>query len=490
MASPRVVGFVGLDELSVEMAALLVKSGFQVKAFAAAECAWLTPFLEVGGSQCHNIEESGKDVTALIVTSTDQVDDELFCGNQGITKWLCEDAAVIIRSTIPLRYIQKLEKHLNGEGNKVIVGVHVFKGMSDALEGKLMVTAVGHLEDTKKAEPLLAESGRVAGSAPADPDPESGQSRPESGRVGLSRDSGLCKPVLWVGRCPPPESGRQGPTRLRVGRLRSESADFAIHDSNRFFPHFSTCLMHKGAVMDVAKELTFPLPLLAIARQQLIRGYSCKVGDHASDELVEVWEKYFGVNIRDVYEPSMSRFTKAGGLVGHSPAEVSRDVDVLIVMVANEAQAESVLFGDGGSVSALPVGSSIILSSTVSPGYVTRLEQRLKGENKNLKLVDAPVSGGVKRAADGTLTIMASGTTEALEHAGSVLSALSEKLYIINGGCGAASSVKMVNQLLAGVHIAAASEAMAFGAKNQNISVFFYVLYNLSLLDHHNFPSK
>ncbi|MQM03618.1 hypothetical protein Taro_036405 [Colocasia esculenta] len=73
------------------------------------------------------------------------------------------------------------------------------------------------------------ESGRVAGSAPADPDPESGQSRPESGRVGLSRDSELCKPVLWVGRCSPQESGRQGPTRLRVGRLRSESADFAIH---------------------------------------------------------------------------------------------------------------------------------------------------------------------------------------------------------------------------------------------------------------------
>ncbi|MQL85611.1 hypothetical protein Taro_018131 [Colocasia esculenta] len=81
-------------------------------------------------------------------------------------------------------------------------------------------------EDVEHKLAWMAESGRMAGSAPADPDPE-------SGRVGLSRDSGLCKPVLWVGRCsPPPESGRQGPTRLRVGRLRSESADFAIHLDN------------------------------------------------------------------------------------------------------------------------------------------------------------------------------------------------------------------------------------------------------------------
>ncbi|MQL82258.1 hypothetical protein Taro_014720 [Colocasia esculenta] len=78
--------------------------------------------------------------------------------------------------------------------------------------------------------PRMAESGRVAGSAPADPDPESGQTRPESGRVGLSRDSKPVPTVPWVGRCPPPESGRQGPTRLRVGRLRSESADSAIHE--------------------------------------------------------------------------------------------------------------------------------------------------------------------------------------------------------------------------------------------------------------------
>nr|XP_043629292.1 uncharacterized protein LOC122600609 [Erigeron canadensis] len=269
-------------------------------------------------------------------------------------------------------------------------------------------------------------------------------------------------------------------------------------------------------VLDTAKSLTFPLPLLAAAHQQLLAG--SRHADVDGLDGLKVWERVLGVQIMDaaneetynpellankfsakskppnkigfiglgamgfgmathllrskfcvqgydVYKPTLSRFTNAGGLIGSSPAEVSKDVDVLIVMVTNEIQAESVLYGVDGAVSVLPPGASIVLSSTVSPAFVSRLELRLHNENKGLKLIDAPVSGGVKRASEGTLTIMASGADEALEHAGSVLSALSEKLYVIKGGCGAGSGVKMVNQLLAGVHIASTAEAMAFGAR-------------------------
>ncbi|KAG5536078.1 hypothetical protein RHGRI_023758 [Rhododendron griersonianum] len=273
----------------------------------------------------------------------------------------------------------------------------------------------------------------------------------------------------------------------------------------------------KGIVLDMAKSCMFPLPLLAVAHQQLIAGSSHSHGDD-DIKLIKAWEEVYGVNISDaanaetyspeelgkqitagttpgnrigfiglgamgfgmathllksnfcvlgydVYKPTLSRFVNEGGLTGSSPAEVSKDVDVLVIMVTNEAQAENVLYGDLGAVSALPSGASIVLSSTVSPAFVNQLERRLQNEHKDLKLVDAPVSGGVKRASMGTLTIMASGMDEALKHAGPVLSALSEKLYVIRGGCGAGSGVKMVNQLLAGVHIASAAEAMAFGAR-------------------------
>ncbi|CAI9299752.1 unnamed protein product [Lactuca saligna] len=292
----------------------------------------------------------------------------------------------------------------------------------------------------------------------------------------------------------------------------------------------NTSVQDLGTVLDMAKSLIFPLPLLAAAHQQFLAG--CRHGDANGLDGLKVWERVLGVQIKDaadaetynpeqlakeigtksqrpnkigfiglgamgfgmathlvksnfcvqgydVYKPTLSRFEKAGGLIGSSPAEVSKDVEVLIVMVTNEVQAESVLYGVNGAVSVLLPGASIILSSTVSPAFVSRLELRLQNENKGLKLIDAPVSGGVIRASEGTLTIMASGTDEALEHAGSVLSALSEKLYVIKGGCGAGSGVKMVNQLLAGVHIASAAEAMAFGARlGLDTRVLFDVIKN------------
>ncbi|XP_051147765.1 uncharacterized protein LOC127262938 isoform X2 [Andrographis paniculata] len=287
-----------------------------------------------------------------------------------------------------------------------------------------------------------------------------------------------------------------------------------------------------GAVLDTAKSQIFPLPLLTVAHQQILAGSSHLLMNNDNTTLLKVLEKLYGVNITDaanakaynpeelasqlsaksktvkrigfiglgamgfgmathllksnftvfgydVYKPTLSRFEIQGGIAASSPAVASKDVDVLVIMVTNEYQAESVLYGDNGAVSALPSGATIVLSSTVSPAFVSQLEQRLQNESKHLKLVDAPVSGGVQRAANGTLTVMASGSDEALEHAGSVLTAMSEKLYIINGGCGAGSGVKMVNQLLAGVHIASAAEAMAFGARlGLNTKVLFDVIKN------------
>ncbi|KAG1358748.1 putative Ketose-bisphosphate aldolase class-II family protein [Cocos nucifera] len=300
--------------------------------------------------------------------------------------------------------------------------------------------------------------------------------------------------------------------------------------------------------MNMAKAVTFPLPLLNIANQQLIQASSSNYGDIASASPLKIWEQMFGVNVRDaanqksynpghlaeqlsmtskavkrigfiglgamgfgmVYKPTLNRFADLGGIVGSSPEEVAKDVEVLIIMVANEAQAESVLYGNAGSVFALSEKLYVIEGGCGAACSVKMVNQLLAGVH-----IAAAAEAMAFGARLGLNTRM---LFEIIKHGGGYswmfgnrvphmlendytpysavdifvkdlgivsnessnlkiplhisnaahqlfLSALSEKLYVIEGGCGAACSVKMVNQLLAGVHIAAAAEAMAFGAR-------------------------
>lgn len=110
----------------------------------------------------------------------------------------------------------------------------------------------------------------------------------------------------------------------------------------------------------------------------------------------------------DVYHPSIEKFVAEAGenaTVAASPAEAASDAQILILMVQNASQAEDVLFGSGKAAAALPDGSVVILSSTVPPSSARSLRQRLIDTGKGIDLVDAPVSGGVVRAAQGQLTV-------------------------------------------------------------------------------------
>lgn len=172
----------------------------------------------------------------------------------------------------------------------------------------------------------------------------------------------------------------------------------------------------------------------------------------------------FSVRGFDVQEKAVQAFCSKGGSAAASPKEAARGVGVLVLMVTTAAQAEEVLFGSSGATEYIYDQAVLVLCSTVAPDFVRSLSKRLI-EDWGISLVDAPVSGGVARAAAGTLTIMASGSDIAMERVRPVLSAMSERLYVVGNEPGAGSGVKMVNQLLAGVHIAAAAEAMALGAR-------------------------
>ncbi len=161
-------------------------------------------------------------------------------------------------------------------------------------------------------------------------------------------------------------------------------------------------------------------------------------------------------------EPTQ-RLVAAGGHAASSLADLAAHCDAVVVLVVNAAQTEQVLFGEGGLASHLRRGAVVVCSATVDPALPPRWAERL--EKMGLWLIDGPVSGGPKKAADGAMTVMASGRPEAFAAAGTLLDAIAGKVYRLGDQPGIGSTVKMVNQHLAGVHIAAACEAMALGLR-------------------------
>jgi putative dehydrogenase len=164
----------------------------------------------------------------------------------------------------------------------------------------------------------------------------------------------------------------------------------------------------------------------------------------------------------DVRKDAVDRLVERGGEAAASPRDAATDARLLFVMVVNDVQTEAVLFGERGALEALPSGATVVLSSTVPAAFVRDLARRL--EERGIEFLDAPVSGGAIGAERGELTVMASGSKAAFDAAGEALHACSRTVYRLGGAPGIGSTVKAVNQLLAGVNLVTAAEGMAFGA--------------------------
>lgn len=165
----------------------------------------------------------------------------------------------------------------------------------------------------------------------------------------------------------------------------------------------------------------------------------------------------------DLSAAAREHFVAAGGRVAATPAELAGECAVVLVVVVNSQQVDGVLFGDGGVVKTLRKGGLVIQSTTVAPSYARDLGQRLAAVG--LGLLDAPISGGAAKARQGRLSVMASGSEALFNQAAVVLDGMAEKVYRLGDTPGVGSSFKLVNQHLAGVHIAAAAEAMALGIR-------------------------
>src|SRR4051794_12874746 len=173
--------------------------------------------------------------------------------------------------------------------------------------------------------------------------------------------------------------------------------------------------------------------------------------------------KGFRGHAYDVRREALRTFARAGGIAAATPAEVGANAGVVIVLVVNAEQTDVALFAGDGAATRMAPGSVVIASATVAPAYAEELAQKLA--QLGLYMIDAPVSGGAARAATGELSIMGSGSATAFRQARAVLDAIAAKVYRLGEAPGMGSKVKMINQLLAGVHIAASCEAMALGIR-------------------------
>lgn len=170
----------------------------------------------------------------------------------------------------------------------------------------------------------------------------------------------------------------------------------------------------------------------------------------------------------DVYPPSLEKFEKAGGTPSSSLSSSAKDKPFYIVMVASAMQAQPALFEKDGIVNALPQGATLFLCSTVPSAYAQAVEKQLSDIGRSdIHFIDAPVSGGAIRAADGTLSIMAGASSAAFAKGQFLLEEMSapSKLFIVDGGVGQGSNMKMVHQVLAAVQVLALSEAYGFAAR-------------------------
>lgn len=168
----------------------------------------------------------------------------------------------------------------------------------------------------------------------------------------------------------------------------------------------------------------------------------------------------------DISDKALQELKDAGAVkVSKAPKEFGAELDAVIVLVVNAAQVKNVLFGGEPDcfAASLKKGTPVMVSSTMAAADAKEIAAKLA--EYGLPMLDAPVSGGGVKANAGEMTVMASGAKETFETLQPVLDAVAGKVYNIGTEFGLGSSVKIVHQLLAGVHIAVAAEAMAMAKK-------------------------
>ena len=187
------------------------------------------------------------------------------------------------------------------------------------------------------------------------------------------------------------------------------------------------------------------------------------IGAMGMGVLASLLRGHFPAHARDIRPEAHAEAELLGATCHPSAASLARACDIAIVLVVDSAQVDDVLFGADGAAAAFPPGAIVMLSSTVAPDYTGALADRLASHG--VVLVDAPVSGGPRRAADGTMTMMVAGAAAPLARCEPVFDAMAGRVFRVGDAPGTAAKFKIVNNLLAAVNLAAGAEALALAVR-------------------------
>ena len=169
-----------------------------------------------------------------------------------------------------------------------------------------------------------------------------------------------------------------------------------------------------------------------------------------------------GLDVTGCDPSERARTAFAGPSVARG-CDLPMGIEAVLVLTVNAAQARAALFGPEGCAGRLAPGAVLIVAATMAPADARALAE--EAASRHLLYLDAPVSGGATGAANGALTVMASGSAQAFTAARPVLDRVASKVWELGEAPGLGATMKVVHQLLAGVHIATAAEAMALGIK-------------------------
>lgn len=164
----------------------------------------------------------------------------------------------------------------------------------------------------------------------------------------------------------------------------------------------------------------------------------------------------------DIDAAKNDRFAGLGATIADGPAAVARAAATVICIVETTAQAQAVIVGDGGIIDGVKSGDTVLCMSTIDPLLVKEMHAQLA--ERNVAMLDAPVSGGVPRAVSGDLSVIVGGDAAVVEKCRPIFEAMSARIFHM-GGIGQGLAMKLVNNMITQVTKVVVAEAMVMGTK-------------------------